>query len=87
MYSFVGETLAQEHRIQQIEQLLDCINSSGLRDARGWDEILNACINVLAKDKREVHCLCSSPLLAFGGIGIAILYICRLKPLRNLLIV
>lgn len=60
VYSLVSQTLAQQRRTRHIEQLLECVRSSGLRDAGGWDDILNACINVLADDRREVSVICNT---------------------------
>ncbi|XP_071795779.1 zinc finger FYVE domain-containing protein 26-like isoform X2 [Asterias amurensis] len=50
IYSKIGRNLATQHKYKDIQQLLTCVRGTGLSNDQCCDEILDACVRVLAND-------------------------------------
>ncbi|XP_019625924.1 PREDICTED: zinc finger FYVE domain-containing protein 26-like [Branchiostoma belcheri] len=50
VYIQAGRTLAKQKQYKEISQLLQCVEESGLSDEQSWDEIIGACLLVVADD-------------------------------------
>ncbi|CAH1262608.1 ZFYVE26 [Branchiostoma lanceolatum] len=50
VYIQAGRTLAKQKQYKEITQLLQCVEESGLSDEQSWDEIIGACLLVVADD-------------------------------------
>ncbi|XP_078590684.1 zinc finger FYVE domain-containing protein 26-like isoform X2 [Branchiostoma floridae x Branchiostoma japonicum] len=50
VYIQAGRTLAKQRQYKEISQLLQCVEESGLSDEQSWDEIIGACLLVVADD-------------------------------------
>ncbi|XP_038075616.1 zinc finger FYVE domain-containing protein 26-like [Patiria miniata] len=53
IYSHIGRRLATQHKYKDIHQLLSCVRNTGLSNNECCDEILDACVRVLASDTSQ----------------------------------
>ncbi|XP_022094724.1 zinc finger FYVE domain-containing protein 26-like isoform X2 [Acanthaster planci] len=53
IYSHIGRRLAAQHKYKDIHQLLVCVRNTGLSNDQCCDEILDACVRVLASDSSQ----------------------------------
>ena len=54
IYCQVGHHFAKQHKYTSIKQLLGCIKDSGLSTDQSFDEVIGACIRVIATEASEV---------------------------------